>query len=71
MFIKTKRTINLYQKRKTAHGLTVVTVEDFSWPNPDDAVRAEGLPVLAALRMKSKLQKPITDTKTPPERTST
>lgn len=55
----------------TAYGLTLVTVEDFSGPNPDDAVRAEGLPVLAAQRMKSKLQKPIADTKTPPERTST
>jgi len=55
----------------TAHGLTVETVEDYSWPNPDDAVRAEGLPVHVAQRMKSKLQKPGTDTKAPPERTPT
>jgi hypothetical protein len=58
MFIKTKRSIHLCQKGMTAHGLTVVTVEDYSWPNPDAAVRAEGLPVHVAQRMKSKLQKP-------------
>jgi hypothetical protein len=71
MFIKTKHSVNLYQKRTTAHGLRVVTVEDYSWSNPDDAVRAEDLPVHVAQRMKSKLQKPGTDTKAPTERTPT
>jgi hypothetical protein len=38
MITKTKRSKDLYQKRTTAHGLAVVTVEDYSWPNPDDAI---------------------------------
>jgi len=49
----------------------VVAVEDYSWPNPDDAVPAEGLPVHVAQRMESKLQKPGRGTKAPPERTPT
>jgi hypothetical protein len=70
MFIKTTQ-YKFLPKKDDSHGLTVESEEDYSWPNPDDAVRAEGLPVHVAQRMKSKLQKPGTDTKAPPERTPT